>query len=201
MNELKNKSNEEHKKNKRGKLFAVIGIAIFAVSIFGFAILFSNYMLSTTNKPLLPPPNMCEAGISSNHMPLSTNESVHIHATLSIQDVNMSTLKTFNDFAVKPVLHLHFMTTTSHIAILHMEGYPVPLSDFFTSIGFNISDYAIYINDKPQSYNYIFHNGDVINLMYKNTSINDALVNLSESHKFFKIFISGNETELKAFKL
>ncbi len=166
-------------KVNKSKMYALFGIAIFVFSIFGYAI------------------------ISTSYMPRSNNEKyIHIHATLSIEGVNMSTLKTYSDFAVPPVLHIHFMTTISAIAILHMETYPPKpeIKVFFKSIGFNTSNYYIYANDKEVSYNYIFKNGDILNLMLKNTSINKASVNITVAKAFFNIFESGNVTKLKAFK-
>ncbi len=171
-----NKENKEKKGNNKIKIAALFGIAIFAFSIFGFAM------------------------ISTSYMPASNNR-VHIHATLSIENVNMLNLKTYSDFMTPPVLHLHFMTTTKHIAIVHMEGYPTPINVFFNSIGFNTTGYILYVNDKEVGYNYVFKNGDLFNLMLKNTSIDKALVTNSEAHRFFKIFSSGNVTKLKAFKL
>ncbi len=172
--------NREKKGTNKIKIAAIFGIAIFAFSIFGYA------MISTTYMPT----------------PTTQKTWVHIHATLSIENVNMLNLKNYSDFSTTPPLHLHFWTTTSHIAIVHMETYiPKPeIKVFFNSIGFNTTGYVLYANDKRVGYNYVFKNEDVLNLMLKNTSVKKALINESQAHKFFNIFESGNVTKLKAFR-
>ncbi len=173
------KKKQVKKDRSNRKIFALFGIGIFILSIFGYAFL------------------------SSSGAPSSNNgHYIHWHATLSIEGENMSTLKTYSDFTVPPPLHLHYETTTSAIAILHMEveGKPVPIKEFFKSIGFNTTDYVLYANDKEVSYNYIFKNGDILDLMLKKPIRNETVVNETAAKAFFNIFESGNITELKKFK-
>jgi len=119
----------------KGRMFVYFGVAIFIFAIFGYALL------------------------SSRSVPGESN--VHWHATITIEGVDMKSLKQAEDFKAHPPIHLHRGDSTP---TLHMEGGPIPLGVFFKSIKFDTSMYQVYVTGAEKDVDYIFQDGDNIEL-------------------------------------
>lgn len=128
---------DKGKSEGKAKYFAYFTIIVFIGSVLGYALLSSN--------------------------PVRQRE-VHRHATITIEGVNMKSLKHAEEFDIQFPLHLHRADVTP---ILHMEGLPTPLTEFFNSINFNTSDYKLYVNGELNNFDYIFSDGDKIELRKK----------------------------------
>lgn len=91
--------------------------------------------------------------------PKAKQENVHRHAALKIEGIDIKTLPTAEQLRVEHPLHLH-----GGDAFLHMEGPPTPLINFFGSVGFDVTNYEVYANGNKVDFNYIFSDGDEIEL-------------------------------------
>lgn len=134
------------KKEKPNYAFIFFTVLIFVGAAAAYAVLSSSSSIPETK----------------SSVSLPSQENVHRHATLKIEGIDIKTLPTAEQLRVEHPLHLH-----GGDAFLHMEGSPTPLINFFKSVGFDVSNYEVYVNGNKVDFNYIFSDGDEIELIKK----------------------------------